>query len=142
MSRDPANYSGTDRGTIKTYGARFIQRNAAFDALIELTGFKNTEYLKWNSILDSLVLEKIFEAKISSQIEIYGKKDTLNVINFLISALNAKNTQESLLNINFTEEQKRFLLSVNEVNGKYAERINSARNKLGNAYRKCHPNYI
>lgn len=115
MARDPSNYGENNIEPIETYGARFIQRDCAFDALIAGT------------------LQ--FEHEINSQIDAYGKEDTCKVVEFLIGVMNNKTLPESLPKTNFTEKQKAYLLSI--TNPEYSEKISQARMDLGNAYRKC-----
>jgi|GEM_PF-1955026 len=126
--RDPADYKGT-------YGARFLQWNAALNALIEGAGFKETEYKEWHNIKEYFLAERKFAEEINSQITNYGKKETLRVVSFLIDLLNNELEEKDMSNKGLTEEQKNFLLSINTPNRKNI--ANDARNKLEKAYCKC-----
>lgn len=139
--REPENYSEMNKENHRTYGARFIQRNNALDALIETTGFNGTRYLKYSDWIDNLVgqikSQEKFKKEIDSQIHAYGKGETLKVVNFLIDAINNETTPESLSGTNFTEEQKKFLLTIRGAEKDHPCNILLARENLENAYRKC-----
>ncbi len=100
--RDSANYGGANRNrnkeTNRTYGARFIGWNSALNALIEGCSPDKPD--------EELIKQKAFEQEIDSQKGAYGKKETIKVIDFLITTIQNETAPERILNTNFREEQK------------------------------------